>query len=610
MITLLNQLGDSPISKLLSIDYHRIFINEYKERYNYYKNKDVLIGGDFEDKRWVALTGVDEHPITFKFNEIQFRNAKNSGKFSSEFDYVDLEQSVKGFVLYQLSLYAAGGLERFTYAFARIINEGILANDRLPEKFRKNAGILCVYKLLKEYFIFIEQYFSNDELIEDIELKYFEFIQDHNEKVEKGESKRALPSIETMFKFNDIISDFITTTDVDDPERKKLRERFFPIILWWKITTIIPMRTQEFSVIPKNCLIKKNDTTYLRFYRNDIKGRKRIKFSHSFEACFREEKFPINKEIEELIQEYLILVQHYDNIEDFYGDGSKGTIERKFLLSYRSYKSMLRYPDMTHVVYDREFFSSNLIRSLQDIFLIDYVVEELGMEIIPKSKNFEDEVFFGHQLNDISLMDTRHYAIMNMIFMGYEPSTVQRIVGHHSINQSLTYFDHPEQFVKGYIVSLAKQDALKKSSYRKKVILNMNFDSLFGKEGSGNERLRNFLAQQPDDETNFKRLSNGGKCSYQKDDMLPCMLVEGVHERCRFFLATEETIPLVDKEFDAITDEISTEFHILKYLIENMKTIVSFREQYNVSVNKINSKAINQAEMISNHYFCGLESEK
>lgn len=605
-----NQLGNSPVSKLRSIDYNRTYIKEYKELYNNFKNKGVLIKGNFEDKRWVALSGADEHIIVFAFSEIQFRDAKNAGKFSDEFNYEDFELSVKGFILYQLDLYSANGLRGVPYAVAYLLNEGILANDKLPDKFNKNASIFRIYYLIKRYFLFISPHYRNEELIEDMELKYYKFSHEANEKKERGEDKRALPSIMTMFKFDDIIREFIVETAVDDPEKRIMRERFFPIVLWWMITTILPMRTQEFSVIPKDCLFEKDGVPYLKFYRNVIKGRKKIKFDHSFEACFREEEFPINEEIKVLIEEYRDLVQYYDEMEDFYGNGFKGPCERKFLLSYRSYKRMLRNPEMTQVIYDREFFQSHLIHSLLDIFFIDYVVGELGMEVIPKSKCFEEEVFIGDQLNDISLMDTRHYAIMNMIFMGYEPATVQRIVGHNSIHQSLTYFDHPEQFIKGYIVSLAKQDALKKNNYKKKVICDKIFDNLFGREGSGNERYRKYLAQQSDSETNFKRLSNGGKCSYQRDDMIPCMLVEGVHERCRFFISTEKIIHLVEKEFDAMTEEISTEFKTLKYLTKNIKTLVAFREQYKVSVNKIRSKAINQAEMITNHYFRGLEGDE
>ena len=47
-----------------------------------------------------------------------------------------------------------------------------------------------------------------------------------------------------MFKFNDIIEDFIKTSKDDE------REQFFPIILWWKISTIIPLRSHEIVLIP------------------------------------------------------------------------------------------------------------------------------------------------------------------------------------------------------------------------------------------------------------------------------------------------------------------------------------------------------------------------
>jgi hypothetical protein len=606
MIIVLNQLGESPVSKYESVEYNKADKRKYEEMFHYYKSKGVLVNKNFEDKRWIAITGVDRLSFGFDFSEIQFIKMKTMDKISSEFDYSDLVLSMKGYILHQMDFYSSISFRMFVYAFKILLNEGVLIYSNFPETSRKGL-ILSKYKLIREYFLFIEPYFYNNELMEDLEIKYIEHCRERNRKARDGEDKRALPSVETMFKFNDIIQYFINTTVGSDEKRKKLRERFFPIILWWKITSVLPSRTQEFSVIPKAYKIEKDGITYLRYYRNDIKGPKKINFDHSFECCFREDKFPINQEMKGLIQEYLNLVQHYDDVEDFYGDGRKGPIEREFLLSFRSYKKM----SMTynpHIINDREFLSKSKIACLLSSFLIDYVVGELGIEIIPKSKDFNERELLGNQLNDIALMDTRHYAIMNMIFMGYEHSTVQRVVGHKTVRQSYTYFNHPEQFIRCYIISAAKEKAFEKNSDQKKTILNMYFDNLFGKDGSGNERFRIFKSKQNDNTSKYKELATG-KCLYQYNDLLPCKLCLGKHERCRFFVPNKEEISSVVKEFDVITDEISAEIKTINFLMSNIKTLTGFREQFNVSMNKIRSKMVNQSEMIADYIICGMESE-
>lgn len=555
----------------------------------------------------VAITGVDMVSFRFDFSEIQFNKMKIMEKISSEFGYSDLILSMKGYILHQIDFYSSNSFKAFVNVFKELINGGLFIYSNLPETFRK-AHVLGKYKLIREYFMFIESYYYNNELMEDLEIKYIEHCRESNRKAREGEYKRALPSVETMFKFNDIIQYFITTAGGNE-DRKKLRERFFPIILWWKITSVLPSRTQEFSVIPRSYKIEKDGITYLRYYRNDIKGPQKIKiyFDHSLECCFREDRFPINQEVKGLIEEYISLVQHYDDLEDFYGDGSKEPIEREFLLSYRSYKKMNK-ANTSHIIDDREFLSKSKIQSLLSSFLIDYVVGELGIDTIPKSKDFNERELLGNQLNDITLMDTRHYAIMNMIFMGYEHSTAQRVVGHKTVSQTYTYFNHPEQFIRCYIISAAKEKAFKKNSDQKKTILNMNFDNLFGKDGSGNERFRIFKSKQNDSIMKYKELANG-KCIYKYNDLLPCKLCLGNHEHCRFFVPNKEEISSVIKEFDVITDEISAEIKTINFLIKNIKTLTGFKEQYNVSINKLRAKMVNQSEMIADYIICGTESE-
>lgn len=531
----------------------------------------------------------------------------------SSFNFKDLELSLKAFVLYKIESYVSKTLSVFASTIKRMLNEAILLGSNLPERYQdgKYNFIFNEFRLIKEYFMFIDPYNSNEELIDNIGLKYIEFTEIQCRNKLEGKGKRALPTMETMFRFNDIIENLIIEPKIDNSmENRRKREKFFPVILWWKITTIIPMRVQEFTVIPKNCLIEKNGKPHLRFYRNDIKGRKRILFNHSFEECFREEVFPINEEISMLIEEYKELVQPYDDIDDFY-DVKQGSIEREFLLSYRSYKSMKDSNRKLDFRLDvSEFFSTTLLLSIQEEFMIDYIVNELSLEIIPKSKEFTEDGLYEWQLNNISLMDTRHYAIMNMVFLGYEAATIQRIVGHSTIDISQTYFAHPEQFVKGYIISAARQDALKKNSARKGVIFNMVFNEVFGEEGSGNEGYRRFKAKQNSDNEKEKKLSIGGVCTYDKDDMLPCKLLGGNHKRCRFYNCGKIMTPEIEKEFDAITNEISAEIQTLTYLNRHRRTLVGFKEQYQVSWNKIRSKALIQAGMVSDYIICGIESEE
>jgi hypothetical protein len=614
MITVLKQMKNSSVSKTYTVDYQRKDKILYEEMFRKHKDKGIITNCSFDDKKWTIVTGEETENILFNFNEIRFEKAKKIRYFLSEFDYDDLILSVKAYILYQMDAYSSHSFKRYVSTFKRMLNLGVLESSSIPdEKWAKS--IVRIYRILEEYFMFIGEYYRNDELFEDFEDKFFQIIADDYNNHKSGLDRRALPSMETMFKFNDIIQIFIDKPiDDDDHEKKKelkrIRERYFPVILWWKITSVIPLRTQEFTLIPKNCLFYKNGKRYITFYRNDIKGgvSSNKGFDHSFEACYKEDECPISEEIAILIGEYLSLVEHYDNQEDFNEDGNIGPIERKFMLSYRSYRSSLKIK--TRVGFnDRNFLSKRLLRTLLKDFLVEIVNGEYGIEIIPKSKKFDEQALVGNQLNDIALMDTRHFAIMNLVYMSYEPATIQRMAGHKTLHQSLGYYKHPEVFTNCYILSVAKQMAFKKDSVVKNAILDLSFSDLFGAEGSGNERFRLIKSKRVDKTKKYKQLTNG-VCTYEKDDLIPCKLYRGKHERCRFFSPNKTALSLIDKELQVISDEIGAELKTLSYLVENKNTLIGFKEQYKVSMNKFHSKMRNQAEMISDYIICGVEGEE
>ena len=66
-------------------------------------------------------------------------------------------------------------------------------------------------------------------------------------------------------------------------------------------------------------------------------------FIHSFNEYYKEEEFPISKEIVDLIEEYRSIVDKYDQIDEFYIDKQGKAKKRQFLFSYRSFKMFRDY---------------------------------------------------------------------------------------------------------------------------------------------------------------------------------------------------------------------------------------------------------------------------
>ena len=92
-------------------------------------------------------------------------------------------------------------------------------------------------------------------------------------------------------------------------------------------------------LIPLECIRKEKNKFFIKFYRNNLKGNlQKQTFIHSFNEYYKEEEFPISKEIVDLIEEYRSIVDKYDQIDEFYIDKQGKAKKRQFLFSYRSFK--------------------------------------------------------------------------------------------------------------------------------------------------------------------------------------------------------------------------------------------------------------------------------
>lgn len=619
MISVSQKLGDSLISVVENKEYNRVDIKKYIQMFCEYKENDTIRAEGFYDNKWVIISGIDKNIINFNIKEfeLQFKIAQKSKVFSDVFSLEDLEISIKSFILYQLRIYTSSTIAVFYRRISKMLNNGIISNVEIPDKYIENDYIFnsSGYILLRKYLDYIFQFYRNNVFLDNLEEKYYEYLYQRWERRRTEEDKRALPSMETMFKFNDIINTFIVSSINEKDEKKKrvlmsLKEKYFPIILWWKVTSIIPMRNAEFCVTPKDCIFKKDGIPYLKFRRSALKGKstKPINFDHSVETSYYIEKFPISNELYNLIDEYKNLVKKYDEVEDFYGNGIKGAINRKFLLSYRNYKMFCRNSNITD---DDEIITADLLYSIINNFLVEYVAKELGLRIIPKSKEYDQQVISEYELNDISIMDTRHYAIMNLHFMGYESATIQRIIGHETFDQQLSYFAHAEAFINCYIVSIAKEIAEKKSKQYKKDLLDMTFTDMFGKKGSGNERFE--IVKNRELEENYLKTKqlDDGLCSYEliESDTTPCRLYQGEHGMCPYFVGnSKRSLTLVNDAFQKMTDDISTELKVLADVTRNKKQYTgALIEQANVSKNKIMSWAQTKAQMIADFIINGVQ---
>src|SRR5690606_16421815 len=118
----------------------------------------------------------------------------------------------------------------------------------------------------------------------------------------KKNAQRNIGNFESVFKLNEVIEDFWANPDLD------LKEKFFPIKLWWEISTIIPIRTTELIVTPYDCIDSRNNNYFLTVRRTQLKGSYDKKVKHNVLSDYRLQEVKITKELYELIDEYRTMV--------------------------------------------------------------------------------------------------------------------------------------------------------------------------------------------------------------------------------------------------------------------------------------------------------------
>lgn len=618
MLAIKKYVEETPIVSQQFISFNIENIEEYKKLFNIYKERGIIDNEvQFDDTVWVVNNAVHNFSIGFNFSETIYKQMQiTTGNVQGFQEFI---VSLKAFVLYSFSEIGtkrmAGNISRFKTLFHGTV---FLSKNNFEDIFTENSSLWEIGYSLSLYLSFNDTFLYNDELVEDI-LQYYTLKYDECSRQKRkngvGKSRRLLPLYSTMFKFDDIINDFIKYSSRDE------REKFFPIILWWKITTLIPLRATEFLVTPINCIGDKDDKgrDVITLYRTIAKGSRTMTL-HTFDEKFKEYKFPVTEEIITLINEYKEMVKSYDIEENFYGDSKSGAMERKYLLSSRSWFKFMRGGSLAASIYlersmNREIFTIAQFNGLIKRFMKEVVWEMYNIPVTSKKRlyinsegDYESE--FDSSIQMINMMDTRHFAIMNLVHLGYSPSTIQRIIGHDNLSASFAYYDHQEVFADCYVISIAKKKAFNKNSESKNAILDMSFESVFGDYQSSGHRRYNMLKYKKISSKNkIKATFDDGYCIYQKDDMIPCKMLLGNHRRCKFFIPFKNKLSIIGDELEEVSNELSAEIKTMQYIIKNHKRIKDFENKYTACVNKLKALEIQKGEMIADYIINGVDEE-
>lgn len=385
---------------------------------------------DYEEDEWIFWNVITGNSETMDFSFIH-----DSFAFTKHIDVTTLKDVLKSWVLHRLTKDDLAPASVDTY-FKHLKEALILTNGfceggaDLYCEFIKSLDLADGPKRQKVISVlnFLSFY---DDLDSENEYTPQLFRLLINLKVTK--KSRLIPSGVHILKFSNILEHFFD--NVDKSDEKYIR--YLPLLLWWKITTIIPLRPFEFCAIDPDCLIyegEDREKCYLKLPRLKI-AKKKKKYVDKKQTV---DKIRIPSNIESLINEYKDAIKEFNHTN------------RKTLISRLVYEKT-NLGGSHNLKRDNSTFLTPDLASLINAFYSQVIKNIYGLTsthlppVGRKSIQLKDNV--EHDLIRVRSIDTRHIAFINMLAQGWSKPEIARFGGHRILETQEGYQNHREYWI-------------------------------------------------------------------------------------------------------------------------------------------------------------------
>lgn len=290
---------------------------------------------------------------------------------------------------------------------------------------RKYADAILIY------INYIEDKVTEEKL--KILYQYKKKINEILIKTQSDNKARTLPKSRDILLFDNYLNKFFYEDDVDE----NLKLFYMPILIWWKITIVIPMRPSEFCVgIKRDCLFQNDGNYYLKIER--IKEKVNAKESHLPIL----NKLQITKELYDLINDYI------DKTNEF---GETNT-----LISYAAIYKLRNILSETSPYFNHRYkFKAETIKVNTKHFtitILDHLLSDFYNTIIYemyKDNLIQDKILPG---------DTRHIAFTSLMLQGYSPVEIAIIGGHKNIQSLDNYTCSANTYINTEVMTLIRKN--------------------------------------------------------------------------------------------------------------------------------------------------------
>lgn len=407
---------------IFNIEDSILYASEYIET----QNKGNLFIGQFEDDLWRV----------FDDNHVSYRNFD----FRPLYAYFSADESmvsvikcwVTGFLqeyrcetacthfknLLDFTIRTNGIKGQYISDYITFVKEEYDAEE--PTKIRKMFAVLN----------FLD-YYPDLDITDETMIELFRF----KKSLSKEKGSRILPSSKSIMLFSKCLEEYFDTIVVPNSVEYI---RYYPILIWWKLTNIIPMRIGEFCRIVRNSLIHENNKVYIQLPRAK-NPKRRVQII---------DKIYLSDEMVKLINRYIEITDQF---------GKTAT-----LISYRAQSATNMRTAIPREKIFKNRYNISCFKWILDSLYTLLLPSAFNIAVAPLRKKGEEESqeieTMHYDINQrLRPNDTRYLAFMNLYMQGFHPVEAARMGGHVSISTQYTYQNHVEYWVDSEVEKAMKK---------------------------------------------------------------------------------------------------------------------------------------------------------
>ncbi len=373
---------------------------EFRQYFDRLKETGRVTSESYDDDLWVCFKDKDSPTRRLSFSFLEA--------------YPQIKKAVKNYLLVKLYVqkFSLVTVSKRLLHIKHFMEDTDFMN---PDNVKDYQMIISTWNENKK-----REAISVKEFLQFSNLDHTGLYYDIVKNIKKAENNyRKLPDFQGVLIFDYIVNDYWEMV-----KDSKDRYRLFPVILWWKLTTVIPTRPVEFFNLKRDCIYEKDGKYYFKIERMKTELSRKLIVSDIVTD------FEINAELYFLIRDY---VDYCNGIDDCI-----------YLISPPTCDVIFR----NLVLNTRQKFTNEKMNKYYHIFQKEIVEGKYHYKVVRSRETKEG------QLPYIYYGDTRHLAIMNMMLQGINPIYIAQLAGHHTLNAQVGYYSHLETFTtaKSYIL--------------------------------------------------------------------------------------------------------------------------------------------------------------